>query len=127
MTNGLLGGTGLPLLPACVIVVWTSRATDSAARPANVSFLIIFIGSVCLFLFFDYCERLGCRRNSNSVIRPSVVECFGCRSSQKRDSSLQIVKKRTEAVSNVPTLAVPAVLHLNLPPSDQGHLYEDLP
>src|SRR5713101_2384716 len=57
VTNGLLGATGRPLFPACMIVVWTRRATASAAKAANLSFLIIFIGSVFLFCLFLWLLR----------------------------------------------------------------------
>ena len=57
---------GIPfvLLPVAVgrmIEVWKRSVT---ARAAKVSCLIIF--TYCL-LFFDYGEKPGCRRNSNSV------------------------------------------------------------
>ena len=43
------------------------------ASAANVRFFSILIGFV-LFVLFDYCERPGCRRNSNSV-----MPTFRCR------------------------------------------------
>ena len=56
--------------------------------------------------------------------RLSVVECFGCLSSQNGGFGFQIVRQRNAAVSTVSNLGVLGMMHLNSTQMDRRLLHE---